>query len=181
MEGIGSVLFERSKKARHLSITVRSVDGVRVAVPLRVSWKSAVEMAYSKSAWIKKHQERIKQTSLKHEASFTGFSGIDRNLAKRALINRLDELSKKNGLPYNRVFIRNQRTLWGSCSLKNNINLNIKLTRLPEDLRDYVILHELVHTRIKNHKKAFWTELDKYSGNAKEVHSRLNEYGLFLS
>jgi len=93
-------------------------------------------------------------------------------------MSRLNNLTKKNGFTYNRVFIRNQKTRWGSCSSKNNINLNVKLIRLPDELIDYVILHELVHTGIKNHSKAFWTELDRLVGNAKKMQSRLKEYGL---
>lgn len=69
--------------------------------------------------------------------------------------------------------MREQRTRWGSCSGKNNISLNVKLVLLPEELIDYVILHELVHTRIHNHGKKFWDELDIYTGNAKAVAKRL--------
>jgi len=180
LEGVGPVLFERSKKARHLSITVKPVEGVRVAVPMRLAWKRAVEMARTKTLWIKKHQERISQAALRHESFARAFSGIDRSRAKRILTRRLNDLSLQSGFSYNRVFIRNQRTLWGSCSVQNNINLNIKLTRLPDELLDYVILHELVHTRIKNHSKAFWAELDRFVDNARNMHARLNEYGIFL-
>ncbi|MHC4325449.1 MAG: M48 metallopeptidase family protein, partial [Planctomycetota bacterium] len=66
-----------------------------------------------------------------------------------------------------------------SCSAKNNISLNINLARLPDELRDYVILHELVHTRIKNHSKKFWAELDKViGGGAKELSKKLRKYRL---
>ena len=56
----------------------------------------------------------------------------------------------------------------------------MKLLLLPEELRNYVILHELVHTQIKNHSSKFWGELNKYVGDAKSYQSRLNEYGLLL-
>ena len=180
MEGIGTVLFEKSRRARHLSITVKPVEGIRVALPMRLSWKRAIEMARTKARWIKKHQEKINQAALRHKSLENAFSGIDRSRAKRILTLRLNELSRQSGFSYNRVFIRNQKTLWGSCSVKNNINLNVKLTRLPGELLDYVILHELVHTRIKNHSKAFWAELDRFVDKARSMHARLNEYGLFL-
>lgn len=87
--------------------------------------------------------------------------------AIRYLPKRLDELSQKTNIPYNRLFIKNIKSRWGSCSGRNNINLNIHLMRLPEHLIDYVILHELAHVVEKNHGKQFWHILDKITGNAK--------------
>ena len=69
--------------------------------------------------------------------------------------NRLYELSRKYGLHFKKVTIRNQKTRWGTCSQKNNINLNINLIQIPQDLMDYVIVHELVHTVVKNHSYKF--------------------------
>ena len=59
----------------------------------------------------------------------------------------------------------------------NNISLNVKLVRLPDELIDYVILHELLHTRIKNHGQSFWKEMEKYSRNAKDMRKMLRKYG----
>jgi len=80
---------------------------------------------------------------------------------------------------FNKVSIRNQKTKWGSCSAGNNISLNMNLARLPEELRDYVILHELVHTRIKNHSREFWALLDEFvDGRAKDFSRTLKAYRL---
>ena len=67
------------------------------------------------------------------------------------------------------------KTRWGSCTAKNNINLNMLMTYLPKKIQDYVILHELLHTRIKNHSKGFWLELDRFTGNAKGSQKELKE------
>jgi predicted metal-dependent hydrolase len=96
------------------------------------------------------------------------------------LIDRLNRLAQRHGFRYNRVFVRNQKTRWGSCSALNNISLNINLVRLPQELIDYTILHELVHTRIKNHSRRFWQELDKILGDAKQIDKKLSEYGALL-
>jgi predicted metal-dependent hydrolase len=106
--------------------------------------------------------------------------GIDRVEAKTLLNKRLQQLAKNNGFSYNRVFIRNQKTRWGSCSSKNNISLNMKLVKLPGGLIDYVIMHELVHTHKKDHSKAFWAEMDKFVGNGKKMASKLKRYGIGL-
>jgi len=163
-----------------LNITIRPFEGIRVAVPIGFSYKEAERVVQSNINWIRKRQARIKQARQKYDSLLKKSTEIDTSMAKRVLIERLDKLSQLNGFSYKKVFIRNQKTRWGSCSAINNISLNVKLLLLPEELRDYVILHELVHTKIKNHSAKFWRELDKYVGDAKRKQSNLNEYGLLL-
>ena len=105
---------------------------------------------------------------------------INRSAARKFLIDRLSFLAKRYGFTYNRVFIRNQKTRWGSCSTKNNINLNVNLVRLPNELIDYTILHELVHTRVKNHSQRFWDQMDLLLGDAKKVDKKLSAYEFLL-
>jgi predicted metal-dependent hydrolase len=180
INGVGPVLFERSKRAKHINISVRPYKGVRVAIPDGLSFKKAEEFVHSRTDWIKKHLDRMKRLEREHEAKSGTALDIDRVKAKRKLSRRLNYLSAKYGFTYNRVFIRNQRTRWGSCSHKDNISLNMKLIRLPDELIDYVILHELVHTRFKNHSKQFWDELDKILVNGKGIDARLKQYTLEL-
>ena len=67
------------------------------------------------------------------------------------------------------------KSRWGSCSAKNNINLNMSMSFLPKMLQDYIILHELAHTRIKNHSKDYWILMDKIIDDAKGLHKELKE------
>jgi len=180
IEGVGQVLFERSYRAKHLNISVKPFKSVRVAVPVGLSFKKAEKVVKSKVEWIKKHKEKMSLAELEHENILRNSVEIDRAEAKSKLKKRLTHLAKKNGFSYNRVFIKNQSTRWGSCSRKNNINLNVKLVRLPDELIDYVILHELVHTKIKNHSKDFWAELSGLISDAKRKHSKLKEFGVGL-
>ncbi len=149
-------------------------------MPIGVSFKKAEKIVLSKVQWIEKHQKKMNLVELEHENIVRNSVEIDRAEAKAKLMIRLNHLTKKNGFTYNRVFIRNQKTIWGSCSSKNNVNLNIRLIKLPDELIDYVILHELVHTRKKDHSKAFWAELYKIMGDGKEMASRLRKYGIEL-
>lgn len=90
--------------------------------------------------------------------------GIEETLrteAKAYLPERISKLAKAHNLSFNNVYIKNVKTLWGSCSSKNNINLNIHLMRLPDHLIDYVLLHELCHTIHKNHSSKFWEMLEQ--------------------
>ncbi len=176
INGIGSVLFERSKRATHLNISVKPFKGVRVAVPDRVSFNKAEAFVRTKTDWIKKQSEKMKQYEREYNLTSGANNDIDKTKAKSMLTGRLKYLAEKHGFTYNRVFIRNQRTRWGSCSHKNNISLNMRIVRLPDELVDYVILHELVHTRKKDHSRAFWAEMDKLVGDGKKMALRLKSY-----
>ena len=178
INGIGTVLFERSKRARHVIIYVKPLIGVRVAVPGRLSFKKAEEFVYSKIPWIQKHLKRFDEYRGVAGSVSNSCTSFDRTQAKTKLINRLEVLAAKHGFTYNRVFIRNQKTRWGSCSHKNNLSLNIVLTSLPAELMDYVILHELVHTRHKNHGKDFWAELDRFVPSSRKRAAQLRKHGI---
>ncbi|MDI6688777.1 MAG: SprT family zinc-dependent metalloprotease [Desulfobacterales bacterium] len=179
-DGIEQILFERSKRAKNINISVKPFKGVRVAVPCGVSFDKARQFAQSKRGWIRKHLDKMKRLEKEHNAFTKNYVEIDRAEAKKKLVDRLNELSGKHGFSYNKVSIRNQKTRWGSCSARNNISLNIKLVRLPGEVIDYVLLHELVHTRIKNHANGFWAELNRLDGDAKGMSKRLNKYKVFL-
>ena len=100
-------------------------------------------------------QGKVKDTALCHEA-------LRRWLAARAketLPPWLRRLGDHHGLHFERVFIKNQRTRWGSCSTKRNINLNCRLLFLPAPLTEYVLMHELCHLLEQNHSQRFWDKL----------------------
>ena len=99
--------------------------------------------------------------------------------AKAYLPNRVEKLAKTYDLVYKKVKINNAKTRWGSCSSENNINLSLQLMRLPDYLIDYVILHELAHTKVKNHSTQFWYFLDALTENkAKKLDKELKSYYL---
>ena len=99
--------------------------------------------------------------------------------AKAYLPNRVAKLAKTYDLVYKKVKINNAKTRWGSCSSENNINLSLQLMRLPDYLIDYVILHELAHTKVKNHSTQFWYFLDALTENkAKKLDKELKSYYL---
>ena len=151
-----------------------------MAVPVGVSFDKALEFACLKKPWIKKQLAIITRHETGSRALAELSATIDGAKAKRHLTDRLNGLAKARGFMFNRLSIRSQRTRWGSCSRNKNISLNVKLVLLPEDLMDYVILHELVHTRIHNHSKSFWEELDRHVGNSKAFALRLKKYGYSL-
>ena len=98
--------------------------------------------------------------------------------AKELLPPRLEELAKEKGFTYNNCTVRNVHTRWGSCNTKGNISLSIYLILLPDELIDYVLLHELCHTVEMNHSDRFWALMDSVTApaKAKELRRRLKAH-----
>jgi hypothetical protein len=100
--------------------------------------------------------------------------------AKNILPDRLKEIAVKNGFSYNKVTIRNNKRNWGSCSFKNNISLNLQMMKLPDILIDYILLHELVHTEIKNHGEKFWNRMNQLTNNeARQLARQVKQHSTY--
>lgn len=106
---------------------------------------------------------------------------ICRKEAKMYLPSRVQQLAQVHGLNFEKVFIKNLKSKWGSCSSNGNINLNLHLMLLPDHLIDYIILHELAHTVELNHSPAFWTLLDNFTqGMARKLDKEMKSYGRLI-
>lgn len=106
------------------------------------------------------------------------FETFFREKAKVKITSRVKKWSKITGLKYNELKFQQLEKRWGSCTATNNIIINIDAIKLPFSLIDYLIVHELVHTKIKNHSKEFWAEVSKHISNWKELDERM--YGMKL-
>lgn len=176
IEDIGTICLYKHKTAKCLRIIMRPEKPPRVTIPTGLSFKAAEDFVYSKSFWIKETLEKIRLTENKRKKVSAEDTEVLRFRAKSYLPARIEELSRKHGLNYNKIFIKNLKSRWGSCSAKNNINLNLHLMRLPENLIDYVLLHELAHTKEKNHGKNFRNLLNIFMPNAKFLDKELKNY-----
>lgn len=101
-----------------------------------------------------------------------------RREAKYYLPKRLEYLANKHDFKYTSVQIKNSKSRWGSCSHDNKINLSLHLMRLPEELSDMVILHELCHTKIKNHSGSFWQLLSKHCSNLETKKKQIKKFSI---
>lgn len=97
--------------------------------------------------------------------------------AKKHITKRLTEIAKEHKFKYNKVFIRDQRTKWGNCSTEKNLSFNWRLIKTPHFVIDYLIFHELVHTKTMNHTHKFWTELRSFIPEYQEAVKWLDKYG----
>lgn len=138
------------------------IKGGRVIVraPLRMSKVEIEKFISSKADWIKRHLEVSRQRQIVQKESFTPEQ--IQQLADAALLDipqRVCKYAAIIGVTVGRITIRNQKTRWGSCSSKGNLNFNCLLMLCPEEIRDYVVVHELCHRKELNHSARFWTEM----------------------
>lgn len=97
--------------------------------------------------------------------------------ARKYLVSRTEELAKNLNFTYKAIYIRDQRTKLGNCSNAGNISLNWRLVKAPTLVSDYIIIHELVHTKIMNHSSKFWTLLKSLFPDYKDAMNWLDKYG----
>lgn len=180
LDGVGPVLFEKSRRARRISLTVRASRGIRVAVPWRVSFQEARSVALARLGWIRRTVALVERARNRCREAVLAAEHLDRRSARAYLFGRLDTLALEHGYRPGRLSVRCQGTVWGSASRSGRIQLNALLAVLPPDLADYVILHELVHTRVRGHGPTFWAELKSCMPDARRRQSRLREYSQAL-
>jgi predicted metal-dependent hydrolase len=99
-----------------------------------------------------------------------------RKEAELLLPQRLKELAGKTGFSYTNVSVKQLKSRWGSCSAKQEIVLNLFLMQLPWHLIDYVLLHELTHTKVMRHGAPFWKELERYVPRARQLRKEISDY-----
>ena len=102
--------------------------------------------------------------------------GVLRYEAKRYLPGRIRELATQYGYSFKALTIKNNRTNWGSCSSLKNINLNLHLMRLPDRLIDFIVVHELVHTKIANHGPGFKETLKSHFPDAAALDREIKKF-----
>jgi hypothetical protein len=147
--------FVRHPKARRYVIRVRSDGTVRVTVPRWGSRRHAELFVEQHRPWIERQQARMVTDLPRLAYTAEAMAGL-RDQAARDLPARLHQLAGHYGLAVTRVSVRDQRSRWGSCSPSGHICLNWRLLLMPDNVRDYVLIHELMHLRRLDHSKHFW-------------------------
>jgi predicted metal-dependent hydrolase len=194
--GIGTVSYIRNPRARNLTIRINQQGEVRVTLPRMVSWSRAESFFLSRQDWVRKKLDQMQKLGCgetlpevgkilrirgrEHpiglqkgeKSSEDAIWRILRQEALEHLPGRVEELSAAYGYTYSGLKIRKMKTRWGSCTTRKSINLNSWLMMIPESLCDYVILHELAHTRFPDHGKKFWEEVDRTTGGLSAVYRK---------
>jgi len=148
--------FIRHPTAKRYVIRVRPDGSVRVTVPRWGSRRHAEIFAQQQHHWIERQKAQLR-TSEPQGLNYTpeAIQALRRQAA-RDLPEHLHRLAAHHGLTVSRVSVRNQRSRWGSCSPSGHICLNWRLVLMPDAVRDYVLIHELMHLRRLDHSRHFW-------------------------
>lgn len=168
---------------RTIELKICTDGHLQVRAPHYMTDAAIADFLNKKSEWIARHQTRIKERQQKkaQEPPVQQLSPQDiRALADQAMKvipDRVRFYAEKIGVDYGRVTIRNQKTRWGSCSAKGNLNFNCLLMLTPEDVQDYVVIHELCHRKEMNHSPKFWSEVAKIMPDYKNSKIWLKENG----
>lgn len=168
-----------------LAIQVNPDLSITVRAPRYASKREIDRIVEKNEAWIHKHIEIIKKNKADYEALNVEklTSEEIKTLAEQALKlipQRVEYFARQVGVDYGRITIRNQKTRWGSCSGKGNLNFNCLLMLAPAEILDYVVVHELCHRKEMNHFKAFWAEVEKVLPDYRESVQWLKEKGSLI-
>lgn len=163
---------------RSIGIEIRGDGQILVRAPQWVRNSDLKRFLEEKEGWIRLHREKAKRQAAKETVMLTD-EDVKR-LGEEALSylpQRVKYFAPLVGVSYGRITIRNQRTRWGSCSAKGNLNFNCLLMLCPSEVRDYVVVHELCHRLEMNHSPGFWAEVARVIPDYKIYQRWLKENG----
>lgn len=175
---LGTIECVRSLRARSIRLVIKSDGSLRLSYPLFTLQSQAIAFAESKVAWIEKTRSRIARRIEGYPTITIEERERLRLEAHRVIPPMVERIASRFGFTYNSLRISSARTRWGSCSSNNNISISLYVMLLPEHLREFIILHELCHTRHHNHSAAFHATLRiltqgreaKYNAELKRYH-----------
>lgn len=182
-DGRGEIRISVIRSARKsLGLEGRDANTVLARIPTRVSDRELKAFVENHRSWILEKTEVMAEREEKRKSTPAPqpelLSKTDRMKIQLKIGKRVRHYCEAMGVTVGYVTVKNQKTRWGSCSAKGNVNFNYQLAFLPDELLDYVVIHELAHRRHMNHSRAFWAEVEKYCPDYLERREQLKEYSL---
>ena len=167
---------------KSLGLEVRDAHTVLARIPARVSDRELQKFVEEHRDWLLEKTTVMAEREEKRKATgapdLRSLSRTDQMKIQLKIGKRVRHYCEVMGVKVGIVTVKNQKTRWGSCSAKGNVNFNYQLAFLPEELLDYVVIHELAHRRHMDHSKAFWAEVEQYCPDYRERRVKLKEYSL---
>jgi hypothetical protein len=149
-------------------------DYIKLRIPRSLSDTERDLFLEKHIGWLKKKLKAGNQPRKSNFPPYDLLTSKEKSAIKQAFEERVAYHAQIMGITYGRISVRDQKTRWGSCSSKGNLNFNYRLYYMPQHLMDYVIIHELSHRRQMNHSKLFWAEVQKYCPDYKKCVNELN-------
>jgi len=173
--------LKKSKRAKRLRIAVFNNSQIVVTSPYNLTEIKIKQYVLNKSKWIGSKIKFFNNLRKKGKIDFKKNSFNQcKEKALELIGKKVNYFSHKHKFKYKSIVIKNQKTIWGSCSKKGNLNFNYKVALLPGVIRDYIIVHELCHLKIKNHSRKFWTLVESIMPSSQKIKERMIEYNLSL-
>ena len=169
-------LLRYSKRAKRLRLSVYPSGLVTVTLPLGIPTNFVSTFLSGKVKWIEKYLARYATQKVLHPVRNKKEYLIEKKRARILAENRLLHFNKTYGFSYGRISIRDQRTRWGSCSKKGNLNFNYRIALLPSHLADYIVVHELCHLGAFDHSQKFWDMVAQTIPEHRELRRELRAY-----
>jgi predicted metal-dependent hydrolase len=169
----------RSRR-KTVALQVLGLNDVVVRAPMRMSNREIEEFVQQNMDWIQKNLKKVAENQKEEEEIVPMTEAEVRELAERAtqlIPERVKHFAPLVGVTYGRIIIRNQKSRWGSCSVKGNLNFNVGLLLAPPEVLDYVVVHELCHRKEMNHSPKFWAEVSKLIPDYKQHEKWLKDNG----
>lgn len=171
-----------SKRARRMRLTVFCDGRFVVTIPRRATTEEAENLIKRKADWVMRQFEEFKNFKGKIFPRNDKKSYLEHKAEALALVSgRIAYFNKYYNFKFNRISIRDQKARWGSCTSKKNLNFNYKLVFLPQELVDYLVVHELCHLGEFNHSQNFWDLIGKTLPNYRDIRKGLYDYRLGLN
>lgn len=167
-----TIHFVRLRRARRYVMRVRPDGDLRITIPRGGSKAEALRFAERHMEWA----ERQRQRTLEGRRPPAADQEL-RTAAVRELPPQILTLAAQHGLSVNRVTIRNQRSRWGSCSSRGHITLNCRLMLMPPEVREYILIHELMHLKQANHSIRFWRLVEAACPGFRDAERWLKKHG----
>jgi len=175
-----SYKLRTSKKAKRMRLAVYCDGSVVVTSPLGIDLSLIEKFIADKKQWVWDKIQFFKSVDSKAIRTFSHKDYLENKGKALALVEeRVKFYNKIYEFSFNKIFIKNQKTRWGSCSYKQNLNLNYKIVFLPEKYQDYIIVHEMCHLKEFNHSKKFWALVEKALPNYLDIKKELHNHELF--
>jgi len=171
--------LKRSKRAKRMRLAVYCDGSVVVTGPFGIEQSLIEKFITEKKQWVWDKIKFFKNIDSKVIRTFSHNDYLEnKDKALDFVQKRVRFYNKIYGFSFNKIFIKNQKTRWGSCSCKQNLNLNYKILFLPEKLQDYIIVHEMCHLKEFNHSKKFWELVQKALPDYLDIKKELRRHGI---
>lgn len=166
--------LKRRRGARSVRLAIYAGGAFVVTAP---RWYPAYvinKFLAEKAGWIYNKLKDVDFEKLNIRKKEEGLNYKAQKESARVIIKeRLEFFNRYYNFEYSRVSVKNQKSCWGSCSRRGNLNFNYKAANLPENLRDYIIVHELCHLGELNHGKKFWELVSEFFPDYKNLRKKL--------